>query len=63
MNFMLEIYILNLHILWIYILDTTTYIKFIKRGTQSRPDERTLKDILQNTGLQPCVLAGGRAIQ
>ena len=32
MNFIIEIYITrNLHILWMYIPDTTTYIKFIKR--------------------------------
>ena len=35
----------------------------LKRSEQSRPDERTLRDILQNTGLQPCVLDGGRVIQ
>ena len=32
MIFMTKIYITrNLHILWMYILDTTIYIKFIKR--------------------------------
>ena len=52
MNFMIEIYITrNLHILWMYIPDTTIYIKFIKSvNTEFR---------LQNRGagvvdLDPC---------
>jgi hypothetical protein len=43
MNFMTKIYITrNLHILWMYILDTTIYIKFIRRVKYGVPGIDTL---------------------